>query len=822
MRMPADGSAEPTMVSSGEGRTTCSYFMPGDEEVIYSSTHETDQACPPEPDHSMGYVWALYDSYEIYKANADGSKLAKLTDRLGYDAEATVCATDGSILFTSDRDGDIELYRMNADGSDVRRLTHTPGYDGGAFFSADCSKIVWRASRPTGAALEEFRALLADHLVRPNKLELYVANADGTDARQVTYLDAASFGPFLFPSGDRILFSSNYGQEDPREFDIWAIDTDGTDLEQITFSPGFDGFPMFSPDGTRLAFASNRHHKLEGETNMFVAKWIDTAPVVDETAADRFEDAVEFLADDALGGRGVGTDGIATAAQFIEDGFRAAGVSAGFPEGYRQAFEVVTSIERGAASAVVLDGKAIAADAFAPLSFSLSGSVEGAVIDAGYGLAKDYKGKKVKGKLVLVRRFTPPDAKFDDDAAQRRAGDLHTKAITAREQGATGMIVVDTPAGETAEAALPLLGRELGDLGIPAVVVTKAAAESLLKAGKHTAKVTVALTPVKATTENVVGVIPPSGGKAKDDGVIVIGAHYDHLGMGGPDALDQEPGIHNGADDNASGVAALLEIARMLTTTPMSRPVYVIAFSAEEMGDLGSSWFVKHLTGKPVIAMLNLDMVGRMRGNHLEVLGARSALEWDEVIAPICVAERVDCALSGTGYGPSDHMMFYIAGAPVLHFFTGSHLDYHTATDDADKINAGGGAAVARIVAAAARALADRDGALTYQTAPAPESGGDARGWGSSMGTIPTYDEDPNAPPGMILADVVPDGPAHKAGLKAGDRIVEIGTTEVRSVYDLMYVLEHAKPGDVAKVTYVRDDDRITTEVTFAKPRSRR
>jgi S1-C subfamily serine protease len=190
-------------------------------------------------------------------------------------------------------------------------------------------------------------------------------------------------------------------------------------------------------------------------------------------------------------------------------------------------------------------------------------------------------------------------------------------------------------------------------------------------------------------------------------------------------------------------------------------------------------------------------------------------------VAPICAAERVECALSGNGYGPSDHMEFYIAGAPVLHFFTGSHLDYHTATDDMDKINAAGAAAVARIVAATARVLAERDQALTYVASPAPPDTGDHRGWGASMGTIPTYDQDPSAPPGMIVNDVVPEGPAQLAGIKAGDRIVEIGTTEIRSVYDLMYVLQHVKPGDKAKVTYVRDDERFTTEVTFSKPRAR-
>ena len=246
--------------------------------MIYASTHLGGDACPPRPDHSQGYVWALYDSYDIFRAKADGSGVTRLTDTPGYDAEGTVCAKDGSIVFTSVRDGDIDLYRMDADGKNVKRLTSTVGYDGGAFFNADCSKIVWRASRPKpGEELEGYKKLLAKGLVRPTKLEIYVANADGSEAAQITYLDAASFGPFWHPSQKRILFSSNYGDPKGREFDLWAVDIDGTNLERITHAPGFDGFPMFSPDGKYLAFSSNRATAPGAhDTNVFLARWTDT------------------------------------------------------------------------------------------------------------------------------------------------------------------------------------------------------------------------------------------------------------------------------------------------------------------------------------------------------------------------------------------------------------------------------------------------------------------------------------------------------------------------------------------------------------------
>lgn len=286
VRDAKDPQSKPQLVSTGKGATTCSYFLPGDQEIIYASTHLAGDACPPRADQSQGYVWAIYDSYDIFRANADGSNLRQLTNTPGYDAEGTVCGKDGSIIFTSVRDKDLELYRMDADGKNVKRLTSTPGYDGGAFFNSDCSKIVWRASRPTGDALKDYQTLLAKGLVRPTKLELFVANADGSNAKQVTELSVAAFGPFFYPNSERVVFSTNYGDPKGREFDLYAINVDGSGIERITHASGFDGFPMFSPDGKSFVFASNRASRPgTWDTNLFVADWIDTPPAGPEQAA---------------------------------------------------------------------------------------------------------------------------------------------------------------------------------------------------------------------------------------------------------------------------------------------------------------------------------------------------------------------------------------------------------------------------------------------------------------------------------------------------------------------------------------------------------
>ncbi len=273
--MNLDGS-DKKMVSTGNGKTTCSYFLPGDQRIIYSSTHLADDYCPPPPDFSRGYVWKLYESFDIFSANADGSDVKRLTFTDGYDAEATVSPEGDKIVFTSLRDGDPEIYVMDIDGKNQTRLTFEKGYDGGPFFSQDGSKIVFRTSRPkTEKEFADYNDLVENGLVRPSTLEIYVMDADGNNMQHVTSFGKASFGPFFHPNMEKIIFASNINSETGRNFDLYTINIDGTNLEQITYNKSFDGFPMFSRDGKRLIFASNRFNKKKGDTNIFIADWID-------------------------------------------------------------------------------------------------------------------------------------------------------------------------------------------------------------------------------------------------------------------------------------------------------------------------------------------------------------------------------------------------------------------------------------------------------------------------------------------------------------------------------------------------------------------
>ena len=273
--MNTDGS-DVKLVSTGKGRTTCSYFYPDGKKILYASTHLSDAACPPKPDYSKGYVWAIYPSFDIFTANPDGSDLKQLTNTPGYDAEAVISNDGKKVVFTSIRNGDLDIYIMDASGRHVKQLTHELGYDGGPFFSPDGRLIVYRAHHPKpGQETTDYQDLLKQNLIRPTYLELWLMKPDGSQKRQITNLGAASFAPSFFPDGKHIIFSSNVGSTGGfGNFDLYAIDLQGNHLERVTYADGFDGFPMFSPDGTKLVWISGRNAKVPHETNVFIADWV--------------------------------------------------------------------------------------------------------------------------------------------------------------------------------------------------------------------------------------------------------------------------------------------------------------------------------------------------------------------------------------------------------------------------------------------------------------------------------------------------------------------------------------------------------------------
>lgn len=277
--MPIDGyeGDQPPLLSTGKGRTTCSYFLPGNQKILYASTHHASEECPEAPRLMNGkYVWGIFPSFDIFVADLKGNIIKQLTDNPGYDAEATVSPDGKKIVFTSMRTGDLELFTMDIDGSNVVQVTDELGYDGGAFFSPDSKKLVFRASRPkTEAEKKNYTDLLSQGLVQPTEMELFTCNVDGSDLKQVTQLGGANWGPYFHPSGEKILFSSNHHSDSGRQFNIFSINTDGTGLKQITFDPVFDAFPMFSHNGKKLVFSSNRNNGGTRDTNVFIADWVE-------------------------------------------------------------------------------------------------------------------------------------------------------------------------------------------------------------------------------------------------------------------------------------------------------------------------------------------------------------------------------------------------------------------------------------------------------------------------------------------------------------------------------------------------------------------
>ena len=856
-RMDADG-ANPRLVSTGVGRTTCSFIFPNQPKILYSSSHATLKTCPPRPDHSRGYVWPLLPDFDIYVAGPNGENPTPLAPHEGYDAEAVVSPQGDGIVFTSTRSGDVDIWTMNPDGTGLAQLTNEVGYDGGAFFSLDGKRIVYRANHPSSPeALKDYKELLANDLVRPSVMDLKVMNRDGSDKRTILANGAANFAPYFHPDGKRIIFASNMDADGGRDFDLYTIRVDGTGLERITFNDTFDAFPMFSYDGRLLVFASNRDGKVEGETNVFVAEWTDEVePGVEQRLADAAPSAadwkamVERLADPALGGRGLGTPELEKAAELIAKRFEAVGLEpAGDGGTFMQHFKASTSKTLQSASLEV-GGKAAKLDEeFQPFPFSSSASGAADAVFVGFGITSgrhqydDYAGVDVAEKVAVAFRYEPgrndPNSKFDGTDPTRES-DLRFKAINARHHGAAALVVVnpppDDPRAENVDTLYAFDGAP-SEAGIPVLHVSWAAAERLfgdktLRDGLDAiereiapaskplgvqVKYGVEIEGVQTEVANVVGKLR---GTAKGR-AIVVGAHFDHLGMGGESSL--APGVeapHVGADDNASGVAAIIELAEAMKALERATDIYFVAFTGEESGLLGSHWFVEHPPAEAgsFEAMLNFDMVGRLRDGKLNVLGVDTGKGLIDVVRRAQVGLPLDLALSGDGYGPSDQMAFYVKKIPVLHFFTGAHPDYHRPSDTPDKVNPEGAVLVTTYATRVLHELANAPHGKPYvavRSASAGDSGGDGRrGYGPYFGSIPAFGGEGDVK-GVKLSGATPGSPADRAGIKEGDVIVKFGEFDVTTLRDYAFALRQHQPGDSVKVVIVRDGKEIEVEATL-------
>jgi hypothetical protein len=564
------------------------------------------------------------------------------------------------------------------------------------------------------------------------------------------------------------------------------------------------------------------------------------------------------LASDAYEGRATGSSGGERAAEYIAKRLREAGLAP-----VRQDYLFTAGVEMGPKSRLALffGGSRIEPaprDDFTALGFSSNGEAEGPIVFAGYGISApeagydDYAAVDVRGKIALVFDRVPREkdaqALFKEGLA--RYSQVRYKAMNAREHGAAAVIVVAGGDGKDEPNLLSLRATSgMGDAGILVVDLKRSIAERIVASagrslaalaegidrdfaprstalGEARAALTIEVIKEKRVAANVLAAIEGSDEKLRDE-TIVVGAHYDHLGRGEVGgSLDPHPGkeIHNGADDNASGTAALLEIARAIAAKPARRTVVIAAFSGEELGLLGSAHYVKEPI-RPLastIAMINMDMLGRMRGKKITIGGTGTAEEWPRLVPPVAARLGLEVSFDEEGYGPSDHSSFYAKGVPVLFLFTGAHEDYHRPSDDADKINAEGEAAAAELSLDLLRAIDGMPSRPTWKKTKGAPHGGEiepGRGPSAYLGTIPDYAD--TEKPGVRLAGVREESPAEKAGLRAGDRIVRFDGKEIRDVQDYTYALFAKKPGDEVEIVVERGAEKVTLKAMIGRKGAR-
>jgi hypothetical protein len=577
----------------------------------------------------------------------------------------------------------------------------------------------------------------------------------------------------------------------------------------------------------------------------------------DSTEAITTEDImyhINYLASDELQGRKAGSEGEQQAGQYIASAFKRFGLEpAGKSGSYFHTFEVVAGVNQGKNNTVQFElaGETLACQAdsdFVPVAFSENGSFEGEMVFAGYGIEapdlnyNDYEGLAVKDKIVLVLRFSPdgdnPHSNFYSYSALRR------KASVARDKGAKAIVFVTGRKNDPEDVLMTLkYDGAAARSGVGAVNITRAIANRLFeKSGKSLVDVqnqiddrkkpmsfvlentrTILTTDVRddrRAARNVAGLLKGSDPDLQNE-MIILGAHYDHLGLGGSGSLDSAGygNIHNGADDNASGTAGLLELAQKLASEKeyLKRSYLFLAFSAEEMGLLGSNAYVKEkvVSMDDAVAMINMDMIGRLKENKLILYGLGTSPVWEEMLDEINTQPEFgfDLKKNKDGTGPSDHSTFYQAGLPVLAFFSGIHSDYHKPSDDADKINSKDEARIVKFAYQFVKKLDAVDKKPQFTKVESNERRESRRGFRVFVGTIPDYAETDIE--GLKLSGVSAGSPAEKIGLQAGDIITKFGEREIKNIYDYTYALQDFKPGDVVDLIVKRGSKVLTYSMTL-------
>jgi Tol biopolymer transport system component len=872
-----------TLVSPGQGKTTCGWIHPDMKKVMWSSTHldpsikkkvKEEIAERKKPVKSR-YSWSYDEHFDIFESDLNGNNQKRLTKELGYDAEGSYSPDGQYIAFASNRHGYTEklegedkklfqqdpsymmdIYIMKADGTDVKRLTDVKGYDGGPFFSPDGKKITWRRFAPNGATAE-----------------VYTMNMDGTEQKQVTSLNAMSWAPYFHPSGDYLIFSTSVlGYAN---FELFIVDTAGTKTPvRVTFDDGFDGLGVFSPDGHQVSWT---HRNEKGESQIYIAQWDDAKArellelppakmnhqqLLSDIRKQDIKSIIGYLASEEMGGRRAGSPEEKIYTEEIVKWLKSWGLKGGGPKGeFLQTFSFTSGVSLGVNNTLEIMGKMKqplkVSEDFEPLSLSKSGPIKEAPIAfAGFGIVApatekqpgydSYKNLNVKGHWVLIFRDIPEDAPPELKHHLNLYGRLQHKVTVARNNGAMGVIIVNGPVGSEKWEGIKYDGAS--ETSLPVLRMKNKWADEMLQwAGKNTKQLHAELNSgevvegfvlpslylkgqidlkfEKSQATNILAKLQISGQKA-----ILIGAHGDHLGKGEFGSSLAKSGekdhVHYGADDNASGVAGVLELAHYYSDLnerfpgKIKKDLYFAIWSAEEIGVLGSSHFTKTWSQISKIpfkqyfsAALNMDMIGRFK-DRLFVQGVGSGDTWSSLSEQVGSKASLPLSLLGDPYQPTDSMAIYLAHIPSISFFTGVHSDYHSPRDTAEAINYDGTEKVIQTIA-------EFSDLLTAQTADAvkyvkvkseAKNLGEGRSFRIYLGTIPDYSQE--GVKGVRISGVSKESPAERAGLKEKDVIIEFGGSKIENIYDYVYSLQTVKPDKETGIKIKRGEELVELRIT--------
>ncbi len=888
-------------ISPGMGKTTCAWIHPDGKRILFASTHtdpkskelQAAEYKDRETSRVRKYSWDYDENYDIWEYHLADKSLKNLTQTRGYDAEGGWSPDGTKMVFASNRQAYekqlskedqerlkidkqyfMDLYIADADGSNVKQLTDVPGYDGGPFFSADGRRICWRRFTPKG-----------------DVAEVWSMNTDGSDPRQLTKLGAMSWAPYFHPSGEYLIFTTNLNGF--ANFELYLVDAKGEKAPvRVTTTDGFDGLPVFTPDGKKLAWTSGR--TANGQSQIFMADWnheaamkalgassaqaAKTAAAAVPATQAEFSPAdlrahVEILASDAFEGRLTGTEGERLATQYVADVFQGLGLQPYGDEGWFEPFDFTAGVALGDKNALKLGETSFKADLdWRPLSFSQLGDIPPAsIVFAGYGIEtpdeatgangknletySSYAHLEVKDKWVLVLRYMPEGLAKERRDDLTRYASLRHKALVARQKGAKGLIIASGPNSKVVDQLVPMsFDASLATSGIAAISITDALADKLLKPAGKTLKelqdkldtgdlmggiecgklqlaATIDIRQEKKRGRNVLGVLPAKANPDPHVAPLIVCAHIDHLGnKGGGNSRakgDDLNKIHHGADDNASGVAGVIEIAQYLADLKkqgkiqLTRDVIFAAWSGEELGLLGSNHFVESLAkmfrGDPngkltgmFAACLNMDMIGRFQ-KTLVLQGVGSSSWWAKEIEKRNAPIGLPITTQNDAHLPTDSTTFYLRGIPTLNAFTGSHADYHMPSDTAEKIDYENAAKIAKLMGLIARSIATADSNPDYVAMEAPKNQGTRGGLRAYLGTIPDYAQGDTK--GVKLSGVSPIGPAGKAGVKGGDIIIKLGGKDVLNIYDYTSLMGELKIGTPTTITVLREGKELELKI---------